>query len=144
MFDSSSSFRNQNIRFLHSRSIFSVEFFNFIKKLVSCSIPSIRADKMVIVQIVLYGRVNGGKKVPRFVVLWYIMYENWIQICIQICVYFITSLDLTIKCNFVISLINNKNKLYVFFCFIDTGNRRTIFIGCSIGITISISYRFSN
>lgn len=62
MFDSrSSSFRNQNIRFLHSRSIFSVEFFNFIKKLVSCSIPSIRADKMVIVQIALYGRVNGGK-----------------------------------------------------------------------------------
>ncbi|XP_075145926.1 ubiquitin carboxyl-terminal hydrolase-like faf isoform X2 [Haematobia irritans] len=40
------SVRNQNIRFLHSRSIFSVEFFNFIKKLVSCSIPSIRADKM--------------------------------------------------------------------------------------------------
>ncbi|XP_059219639.1 probable ubiquitin carboxyl-terminal hydrolase FAF isoform X3 [Stomoxys calcitrans] len=40
------SVRNQNIRFLHSRSIFSVEFFNFIKKLVSCSIHLIRADKM--------------------------------------------------------------------------------------------------
>ncbi|XP_023293279.2 probable ubiquitin carboxyl-terminal hydrolase FAF isoform X1 [Lucilia cuprina] len=39
------SVRNQNIRFLHSKSIFSVEFFNFIKKLVSCSIPT-RADKM--------------------------------------------------------------------------------------------------
>ncbi|XP_067634379.1 probable ubiquitin carboxyl-terminal hydrolase FAF isoform X3 [Eurosta solidaginis] len=40
------SVRNQNIRFLHSKSIFSVEFFNFIKKLVSCSIPSTRPDKM--------------------------------------------------------------------------------------------------
>lgn len=42
-----SYFRHQNIRFLHSRSIFSVEFFNFIKKLVSCSIPSTRSDKIV-------------------------------------------------------------------------------------------------
>uniref|UniRef100_A0A1A9ZPQ2 ubiquitinyl hydrolase 1 n=1 Tax=Glossina pallidipes TaxID=7398 RepID=A0A1A9ZPQ2_GLOPL len=40
------SVRNQNIRFLHSKSIFSVEFFNFIKKLVSCSIPSPRVEKM--------------------------------------------------------------------------------------------------
>ncbi|XP_060649387.1 probable ubiquitin carboxyl-terminal hydrolase FAF isoform X5 [Drosophila nasuta] len=40
------SVRHQNIRFLHSRSIFSVEFFNFIKKLVSCSIPSTRSDKI--------------------------------------------------------------------------------------------------
>ncbi|XP_017847600.1 probable ubiquitin carboxyl-terminal hydrolase FAF isoform X2 [Drosophila busckii] len=40
------SVRHQNIRFLHSRSIFSVEFFNFIKKLVSCSIPSTRTDKI--------------------------------------------------------------------------------------------------
>jgi len=41
------SHRHQNIRFLHSRSIFSVEFFNFIKKLVSCNIPSARSDKIV-------------------------------------------------------------------------------------------------
>ncbi|KAH8232660.1 hypothetical protein KR032_011344 [Drosophila birchii] len=41
------SVRHQNIRFLHSRSIFSVEFFNFIKKLVSCNIPSTRSDKIV-------------------------------------------------------------------------------------------------
>ncbi|EDV30356.1 uncharacterized protein Dana_GF22987, isoform A [Drosophila ananassae] len=40
------SVRHQNIRFLHSRSIFSVEFFNFIKKLVSCNIPSVRSDKI--------------------------------------------------------------------------------------------------
>uniref|UniRef100_A0A0K8W252 ubiquitinyl hydrolase 1 n=1 Tax=Bactrocera latifrons TaxID=174628 RepID=A0A0K8W252_BACLA len=40
------SVRHQNVRFLHSKSIFSVEFFNFIKKLVSCSIPSTRPDKM--------------------------------------------------------------------------------------------------
>ncbi|XP_017073327.2 probable ubiquitin carboxyl-terminal hydrolase FAF isoform X4 [Drosophila eugracilis] len=40
------SVRHQNIRFLHSRSIFSVEFFNFIKKLVSCNIPSARSDKI--------------------------------------------------------------------------------------------------
>ncbi|XP_068152261.1 probable ubiquitin carboxyl-terminal hydrolase FAF isoform X1 [Drosophila tropicalis] len=40
------SVRHQNIRFLHSRSIFSVEFFNFIKKLGSCSIPSTRSDKI--------------------------------------------------------------------------------------------------
>ncbi|XP_030369464.1 probable ubiquitin carboxyl-terminal hydrolase FAF isoform X2 [Scaptodrosophila lebanonensis] len=40
------SVRHQNIRFLHSRSIFSVEFFNFIKKLVSCSIPSTRSEKI--------------------------------------------------------------------------------------------------
>ncbi|XP_032578595.1 probable ubiquitin carboxyl-terminal hydrolase FAF isoform X4 [Drosophila sechellia] len=40
------SVRHQNIRFLHSRSIFSVEFFNFIKKLVSCNIPSTRSNKI--------------------------------------------------------------------------------------------------
>lgn len=40
------SVRHQNIRFLHSKSLFSVEFFNFIKKLVSCSIPPARPDKM--------------------------------------------------------------------------------------------------
>ncbi|KAH8382269.1 hypothetical protein KR009_002590 [Drosophila setifemur] len=40
------SVRHQNIRFLHSRSIFSVEFFNFIKKLVSCNIPSARSEKI--------------------------------------------------------------------------------------------------
>lgn len=48
--------RHQNIRFLHSRSIFSVEFFNFIKKLVSCSIPSTRSDKIVSLTI-LFSKV---------------------------------------------------------------------------------------
>nr|NP_733455.1 fat facets, isoform C [Drosophila melanogaster]AAN14291.1 fat facets, isoform C [Drosophila melanogaster] len=40
------SVRHQNIRFLHSRSIFSVEFFNFIKKLVSCNLLSARSNKI--------------------------------------------------------------------------------------------------
>lgn len=41
------SVRSQNIRFLHSRSLFSPEFFNFIKKLVNSSVPSQRNDKWV-------------------------------------------------------------------------------------------------
>ncbi|XP_037946182.1 probable ubiquitin carboxyl-terminal hydrolase FAF isoform X2 [Teleopsis dalmanni] len=40
------SVRHQNIRFLHSKSIFSTEFFSFIKKLVNITIPSTRLDKM--------------------------------------------------------------------------------------------------
>lgn len=34
------SVRSQNLRFLHSRNLFSAEFFNFIRKLVSCCLPS--------------------------------------------------------------------------------------------------------
>lgn len=40
------SVRIQNIRFLHSRSIFTVEFFNFIRKLVHSASPT-RIDKVV-------------------------------------------------------------------------------------------------
>lgn len=40
------SVRIQNIRFLHSRSIFTSEFFNFIRKLVHSSAPT-RIDKLV-------------------------------------------------------------------------------------------------
>lgn len=40
------SVRIQNIRFLHSRSIFIPEFFNFIRKLVHSSAPT-RIDKLV-------------------------------------------------------------------------------------------------
>ena len=41
------SVRSQNIRFLHSRSLFSPEFFNFIRKLVSVNVPSPRTEKLV-------------------------------------------------------------------------------------------------
>lgn len=40
------SLRFQNIRFLHARSLFSSEFFAFIRNLVSCSIPA-RIEKIV-------------------------------------------------------------------------------------------------
>ncbi|GAB0088843.1 Probable ubiquitin carboxyl-terminal hydrolase FAF [Sergentomyia squamirostris] len=40
------SVRSQNIRFLHSRSFFSPEFFNFILKLVNCILPSPRSEKI--------------------------------------------------------------------------------------------------
>lgn len=40
------SVRTQNIRFLHSRSLFSTEFFNFIRKLVTCSVPPTRGEKL--------------------------------------------------------------------------------------------------
>lgn len=40
------SVRIQNIRFLHARSLFSAEFFSFIRNLVSCSIPT-RIEKIV-------------------------------------------------------------------------------------------------
>ncbi|XP_055852640.1 probable ubiquitin carboxyl-terminal hydrolase FAF isoform X2 [Episyrphus balteatus] len=39
------SVRTQNIRFLHSKSIFSVEFFNFIKNLVSSIVPHVKDEK---------------------------------------------------------------------------------------------------
>lgn len=41
------SVRIQNIRFLHAKSLFSGEFFAFIRSLVSCCVPSPRADKLV-------------------------------------------------------------------------------------------------
>lgn len=41
------SVRFQNIRFLHARSLFSAEFFAFIRNLVSCCVPATRIDKMV-------------------------------------------------------------------------------------------------
>jgi ubiquitin carboxyl-terminal hydrolase 9/24 len=42
------SVRSQNIRFLHARSLFSTEFFTFIRKLVSCNVPPPpRSDKLV-------------------------------------------------------------------------------------------------
>lgn len=39
--------RIQNIRFLHYRSIFTAEFFNFIRKLFSSAAPSARTEKLV-------------------------------------------------------------------------------------------------
>lgn len=41
------SVRFQNIRFLHARSLFSAEFFAFIRNLVSCCVPATRIEKMV-------------------------------------------------------------------------------------------------
>jgi hypothetical protein len=41
------SVRFQNIRFLHARSLFSAEFFAFIRNLVSCCVPTGRIEKMV-------------------------------------------------------------------------------------------------
>lgn len=41
------SVRSQNIRFLHSRNLFSAEFFSFIRKLVTYSMPLQRSDKIV-------------------------------------------------------------------------------------------------
>lgn len=41
------SVRAQNIRFLHSRSLFSQDFFNFIKKLVICTVPRPEKNKLV-------------------------------------------------------------------------------------------------
>ncbi|XP_055902389.1 probable ubiquitin carboxyl-terminal hydrolase FAF isoform X2 [Eupeodes corollae] len=42
------SVRTQNIRFLHSKSIFSVEFFNLIKNLVSSIVPPVKQEKMTL------------------------------------------------------------------------------------------------
>jgi len=41
------SVRFQNIRFLHAKSLFSGEFFAFIRNLVSCCVPTTRIEKMV-------------------------------------------------------------------------------------------------
>ena len=41
------SVRIQNIRFLHARSLFSGEFFAFIRNLVSCCVPQTKIDKLV-------------------------------------------------------------------------------------------------
>lgn len=41
------SVRTQNIRFMHSRSLFTIEFFNFIRKLVASCAPPMRLDKLV-------------------------------------------------------------------------------------------------
>lgn len=41
------SLRHQNIRFLHGRSLYSIEFFNFVRNLVSCSIPLNKFEKAV-------------------------------------------------------------------------------------------------
>lgn len=41
------SVRAQNIRFLHSRSLFTTEFFNFIRKLVGSCAPPPRLEKLV-------------------------------------------------------------------------------------------------
>jgi hypothetical protein len=41
------SLRLQNVRFLHSRSLYSIEFFNFVRNLVSCSIPPNKFEKVV-------------------------------------------------------------------------------------------------
>uniref|UniRef100_A0A336MFC5 ubiquitinyl hydrolase 1 n=1 Tax=Culicoides sonorensis TaxID=179676 RepID=A0A336MFC5_CULSO len=40
------SVRTQNIKFLHARSMFSVEFFSFIRKIVSNTAPPPRSDKL--------------------------------------------------------------------------------------------------
>lgn len=42
------SVRTQNIRFLHSKSIFSVEFFNFIKNLVGSILPPVKQEKQTL------------------------------------------------------------------------------------------------
>lgn len=47
------SVRIQNIRFLHAKSLFSGEFFVFIRNLVSCCVPSPRADKLVGFEFIL-------------------------------------------------------------------------------------------
>lgn len=41
------SVRSQNLRFLHSRNLFSTEFFNFVRKLVEYRMPASISDKMV-------------------------------------------------------------------------------------------------
>lgn len=68
------SVRIQNTRFLHLRSIFTMEFFNFIRKLMSSSAPPSRVDVLVsnnlfmihknpqlnAVVVVLSDTTNGG------------------------------------------------------------------------------------
>lgn len=41
------SIRKQNIKFLHHRSQFSVEYFTFIKKLVTCNAPPITRNTVI-------------------------------------------------------------------------------------------------
>lgn len=50
------SVRTQNIRFLHSRSLFTSEFFNFVRKLVASCAPPLRVEKLVrhIFSLILY------------------------------------------------------------------------------------------
>lgn len=41
------SIRKQNIKFLHHRSQFSLEYFSFIRKLVTCNAPSITRNSVI-------------------------------------------------------------------------------------------------
>lgn len=42
------SVRFQNIRFLHTKSLFSTEFFTFIRNTVSCSVFNTKSDKLIV------------------------------------------------------------------------------------------------
>lgn len=55
------SIRKQNIKFLHHRSQFSVEYFSFIRKLVSCNAPPITLiiKKLVCITIGIWGTFKG-------------------------------------------------------------------------------------
>lgn len=48
------SVRSQNLRFLHSRNLFSAEFFNFIRKLVSCCLPTNLSGVEKLVSFIVY------------------------------------------------------------------------------------------
>lgn len=43
------SVRFQNIRFLHSKSLFSTEFFTFIRNIVGCSVQNSKSDKLMVI-----------------------------------------------------------------------------------------------
>lgn len=48
------SVRSQNLRFLHSRNLFSAEFFNFIRKLVEFRVQASITEKLVIGFFILF------------------------------------------------------------------------------------------
>lgn len=50
------SVRSQNLRFLHSRNLFSTEFFNFIRKLVEFRAQSTGVEKLVRFLAIVLGR----------------------------------------------------------------------------------------
>lgn len=63
------SVRIQNIRFLHSRSIFTVEFFVFIRKLVASAAQPLRAEKLVSSSPVQCGSIQANGIFHRINVL---------------------------------------------------------------------------
>lgn len=52
------SVRFQNIRFLHTKSLFSTEFFTFIRNLVSCNVQNVKNDKISVKFIKIYFNNN--------------------------------------------------------------------------------------